>query len=159
MSYPPPAGYGPPSGYGGYAGPVQNQSNGLAVAALVVGIISLLCAWPLGIVAVGLGIAGLSRSKSLNGVGRGQAIAGMITGAIGVVVAIAVLLIFVVFADDVGDRIDDPSFLCGSDETSSQGYPCESQGSDDPNGGDDGVNSDPEDQICNVDRFSQDPDC
>lgn len=159
MSYPPQPGYGAPGGYpppGGYGGPVQNRSNGIATAALVCGILSIVCLWPLGVVAVPLGFVGLSKAKQLQGTGKGAAIAGIITGFIGIIISVAVLVL-VVFA---ADKVDDPDFLCGTDETSSQGYPCENQGGDDPTPDDgSGINSDPADQICNVDRFTQDPDC
>ncbi|HEV7720126.1 MAG TPA: DUF4190 domain-containing protein [Iamia sp.] len=157
MSYPPQPGYGAPGGYpppGGYA-PQPQPSNGLAVGALVTGLISLLCFPGLAVVAIPLAIAGMSRAKKLNGVGRGMAIGGLVSAIIGVLWGIAVLVL-VVFA---ADKIDDIDFRCGGDGTSPAGYPCENQGNDDPTPGDDSFNSDPADQICNVDRFIQDPDC
>lgn len=112
MSYPPPQpGYGapggfPPPGGGGFGGPVQ-QSNGLAVTALVLGIVSLACIYPLGIVAVIVGFLALRKAKDLGGAGRGQAIGGIVTGAIAFVVAIILLLVFVVFANEVDNNLDD----------------------------------------------------
>ncbi|MFI5828704.1 DUF4190 domain-containing protein [Streptomyces sp. NPDC051578] len=66
--------------------------NGLAVAALVTGIASLLLLWlwfvgiPLALVAIGLGVAALRRAR--NGAGRrGMAITGLVLGAVTVVLA------------------------------------------------------------------------
>lgn len=67
-------------------------TNGLAVAALVTGIASLLLLWlwfvgiPLALVAIGLGIAGLRRARSCAG-RRGMAITGLVLGAVTVVIA------------------------------------------------------------------------
>jgi hypothetical protein len=79
----------------------------MATVALVLGIISLVCAYPLGIVAVIIGFIALGKAKQMNGAGRGMAIGGIVTGAIAFLVAIALLLIFVVFADDVSNDLDD----------------------------------------------------
>ena len=124
----PQAGY--PTGF--TPGPVaQKESNGLAVAALVVGISSLvllfLCGLGAitGLAAVVLGVLGLSASKkSPTGAFRGQAIWGIVTGA--VAMAIGVVVIALVFV--VGSTADD-------------------------------VNSDPSDGFCDQSRFVQDPDC
>ncbi|MFD3700313.1 DUF4190 domain-containing protein [Streptomyces sp. NPDC058646] len=67
--------------------------NGLAVAALVTGIASLLLLWlwfvgiPLALVAIGLGIAALRRARSGAAGGRGMAITGITLGAVTVVIA------------------------------------------------------------------------
>ncbi len=88
-SYPPP---GAPS-----------QGNGLAVAGMVVGIVSIplfFLNWIdiiIGIVGLVLSIVGLNRSKRLGGTGRGMAIAGIVTSAVGIVAA-AIFLIAVVMA-------------------------------------------------------------
>lgn len=100
---PPPPGYGyqDPSyggfqqpGYGGY-GPT-GQNNGVATAGMVVGIVSIVgfcfLGGFLGLVALGLGIGGLNRSKT-TGTGRSQAIAGIVLGSIGVVIQILYLAI------------------------------------------------------------------
>ncbi|MEU9253750.1 DUF4190 domain-containing protein [Streptomyces sp. NPDC048270] len=66
--------------------------NGLAVAALVTGIASLLLLWlwfvglPLALVAIGLGIAALRRARGGAG-GRGMAVTGVALGAVTVVIA------------------------------------------------------------------------
>lgn len=168
MSYTPPGSPPPPppGGYGygqpaypnpGYGAPVVKQSNGVAVASLIIGILSLItvCLSPLGIVAVVLGFVGLGKAKKIGGAGKGMAIGGIVTGILALIVAV-LLAVLVVFA---ADKVDDPDVICGSDETSNQGYPCRNEGSEDPDPDADGINSDPADQVCNVDRFAEDPDC
>ena len=59
--------------------PAPAQSNGLATAALVTGILGFMCAVILPFVAIGLGIGGLNQSKR-TGVGRGMSIAGICLG-------------------------------------------------------------------------------
>lgn len=162
MSYPPPPGYGQQPGYGGgfpppspgFGGPVQ-QTNGLAIAALVLGILAILSCGATSIFAIPLGIAGLIRSKKLSGSGKGMAIGGLITGVIGAVIGV-LMLVFVVWA---ANEVDDYDFYCGSDGQTSSGVPCESQGSQTPAGGEDIINGDPSDNICNTDRYIYDPDC
>ncbi|MFF3215528.1 DUF4190 domain-containing protein [Streptomyces sp. NPDC002886] len=78
---------------GAYPGPAPAaRRNGLAVAALVTGIASLLLLWlwfvgiPLALVAIGLGIAALRKARGGAG-GRGMAISGLVLGAVTVVIA------------------------------------------------------------------------
>ncbi|HEU4676715.1 MAG TPA: DUF4190 domain-containing protein [Motilibacteraceae bacterium] len=71
------------------------QSNGLAVAALVCGIIGFFCGLT-AIAAIPLGIVGLRRSRELGGTGRGMAIAGLVLGC--VVVVLSVVFIAVLMA-------------------------------------------------------------
>jgi uncharacterized membrane protein YphA (DoxX/SURF4 family) len=79
-----------------YSTPGQPPSQGLAIGALVCGILSLIgcCAWPiagpLGIVAIVLGVVTLSKAKANpNAVGgKGMAKAGLITGILGLICAI-----------------------------------------------------------------------
>lgn len=121
-------GYGAP-GYQPYG--VQ-PSNGMATAALVLGIASIVLFWSfgfgvlLGILAVIFGVLGGNRAKELPGEPQaGRAKAGLITGIIGIVGGVA---FFIVIFAAVGDAIDD-------------------------------IDSDPSDGFCNPDRFLQDPDC
>jgi membrane-bound ClpP family serine protease len=86
---------------------VEQQSNAVAVAALVTGIIALLLAFlfaPLGallaIVAVILGIVGLARAARPGMGGRGQAIGGLVTGGIGLLVAILIIGGLIAFLQD-----------------------------------------------------------
>jgi hypothetical protein len=98
-------GYGYPQPYGQAPYPVapygvypQPTTNGLAVAALVTGILGFLCSVIVPFVAIGLGIAGLNQSKQ-SGVGRGMSIAGICLGA-GWLVLTAVWLVLVFSAEN-----------------------------------------------------------
>lgn len=118
---PPSGGYQPPSyqpgqpgqygqtGYGqpGYGAP--SQTNGLAIAALIVGILALLSFFTifggilLGLLAIVLGAMGVSKAKQINGSGRGLAIGGIVTGVIAGLLSL--LLIGGIFA--VGNAVRD----------------------------------------------------
>ncbi len=97
------AGYSYPIGYGQGYGP-QRKTNGLAIGALVTGIVSLpltLC-YGVGGILVGLvgailGHVARRQVKTHNENGGGMALAGIICGWIGVALGIAIL-IFLVFA-------------------------------------------------------------
>jgi hypothetical protein len=102
-------GYGAPQGYGGYSPPPP--SNGLAVAALVLGIVGLLggiipiLGWfasPFALAAVGFGIAGLSRAKTIQK-GRGLAVGGLVTGVLALVAITAWTAFFVVGTKQTAD--------------------------------------------------------
>jgi hypothetical protein len=129
---PPPGGFVPASSYGNAA--TGSGSNGLAVASLVIGIISLFGIFcfgigglVLGLVAVGLGIGGLRRANRAPGAPqKGVAIGGIVTGALGALVGLAFLVFIVV--------------LGNSEELNS-------------------IDSDPSDGVCDESRFWQDPDC
>lgn len=89
----PQAGYG----MGGYSEPPPPaKSNGLAIAALVLGIIGLVTCWvpflglALGVLAVIFGILGLRRRP----VGKGMSIAGIVLGALAVIGGILILVLF-----------------------------------------------------------------
>jgi hypothetical protein len=84
-------------------------SNGLAVAALVVGVISLLLAWiPVvnivsilgGIAALVLGVVALRRAKQGTGGGKGMAIGGTVLGGVSLVAAIVVNVVVGIAVDD-----------------------------------------------------------
>jgi uncharacterized membrane protein HdeD (DUF308 family) len=75
----------------------SGRRNGMGVAALVVGVVALVLAilvlfFPiaamLGIIAIILGIVGLSRASRGEADNRGQAMAGLITGLIALILAI-----------------------------------------------------------------------
>ncbi|GIG30190.1 DUF4190 domain-containing protein [Cellulomonas marina] len=83
---------------GGYGQPQPPRSNGMAIAALVLGILAILgCLIPLvnilsivlGIVAVILGVVAVRRSKLVGG--RGLGITGIVLGALAIVVSAVVL--------------------------------------------------------------------
>lgn len=102
----PPPGWGapPPSGQSdwgapGHGGPPQGGSNGLGIAALVVGLLAFFTSWLLiggvfGIVAIVLGILALGKVKRGEASNKGMAIAGIVLGAIGLLVTAAVIALF-----------------------------------------------------------------
>ena len=91
----------PPPPPGSYGAPVAGQTNGLAIAGMVVGIASVVLfflSWIATIIAIVgliLSLVGLNKAKQLGGLGRGMAIAGVITSSVGIVASIATLLIVV----------------------------------------------------------------
>jgi hypothetical protein len=100
-SYPPP-GYGQAQGYGqapGYGQQTMRYGGGMATAALVLGILALILCWTvfggivLGIIAVVLGIIAARRASRGEAPGRGRAIAGIVTGALGLVIAVALVAV------------------------------------------------------------------
>ncbi len=116
--YPPPAGYPQQPGYGGqqygspaYAPPPgyqpQRSSNGLAIAALILGILALLSCWTVvggivfGLVAIVLGLFGVRRSRTTNS-GSGMAIGGVILGVLGLLAAVALIVFGVSMFNKVG---------------------------------------------------------
>ncbi len=82
--------------------PPANPTNSLAIGSLVASILSLVLFVMCGIglllsfVGIGLGVTALNQIKQSGQAGRGPAIAGICTGALGVVVNGAVLLFFLV---------------------------------------------------------------
>jgi hypothetical protein len=68
------------------------QSNGVATAALVLGIVSLCIGWLAAVPAIVCGVLGLSRSK-VTGTGQGSAVAGLVLGGIGMVVPFVLMAI------------------------------------------------------------------
>ena len=89
--YPPP-GYPPP----GYGVPQAQPGNGMAIAALVTGIVSLALCWvpfvgPIcAILAVVFGGVGISKAGQTGGTGKGMAIAGLVLGIVFFLVGVAI---------------------------------------------------------------------
>ncbi|PPK93909.1 uncharacterized protein DUF4190 [Kineococcus xinjiangensis] len=94
---------GQPGQYGAqpaqYGGGSAAPKNGLGIAALVLGILGLLGAWVpliglvggfLGLLAVILGIIGRNRAKKGQATNGGMALVGIITGALALILSIAV---------------------------------------------------------------------
>ena len=91
----------PPPSYGapqfGMPRPPAGNRNGFGVAALVLGILSLVT-WFLfvgglfGVIAVVLGVIGRSRAKRGEADNGGMALAGIVTGALGVLLTILVIV-------------------------------------------------------------------
>jgi hypothetical protein len=77
----------------------------MAVAALVLGILSFFCFGPLvGVPAVVFGLLGLSKAKEV-GSGKGMSIAGIILGTIGSIAIVVGFIALVLAADDVTDDL------------------------------------------------------
>jgi hypothetical protein len=80
-----------------YDGQPPRPSTGMAVAAMVLGIVALalFCLWyvsiPCGIVAIVLGVVARRRVAEGTGGGRGMATAGLICGVISIVLALLIL--------------------------------------------------------------------
>ncbi|MEW2067552.1 DUF4190 domain-containing protein [Streptomyces sp. NPDC007346] len=112
---PPAQPYGGYPGYDAYGGQQPwgpQPSNGLGTAALVLGIISVVgfCMYGvniiLGILALIFGIIGLGRAKRGEATNRGMAIAGIITGSVGIVIG-SVILGFIIWAIASGEGYED----------------------------------------------------
>lgn len=90
--------YGAPAAAGPYDGgyATYDKPKGLAIAALVLGILSLVAFWMpilgalLGLVAIILGAVALSKVKKGTAGGRGLAIAGVVTGVLGLLANLVV---------------------------------------------------------------------
>ncbi|KAB1985230.1 DUF4190 domain-containing protein [Streptomyces triticiradicis] len=111
-----PYGYGPPPypgapahpGAPGYGWPLMQPvpSNGMGTAGLVLGIIAavLFVVWPLaivlGVLAVVFGLIGGAKARRGEATNSGQALAGVICGAVGLVLAVAVFVLVIVFVQD-----------------------------------------------------------
>ncbi|MEO6206861.1 MAG: DUF4190 domain-containing protein [Candidatus Limnocylindrales bacterium] len=102
----------PPAGPGLLAPP--RSTNGLATAALVLGIVGAVLglvpflfflAFVCGVLGIVFGFIGRSRSVE-SGVGRKSATAGLITGAVAVVLAIIGVVILVNVGEDAVDELD-----------------------------------------------------
>lgn len=119
---PPPGSWGAPPQQGapygappGYAPPGYYQqrapSNGLGIAALVLGIVGFFLSFVvigglLGIAAIGLGIAGLGRVRRREATNGGVAIGGIVTGGIAVLIAAVVLIVVIAFGDEFNSLTD-----------------------------------------------------
>lgn len=87
----------------------------------------------LGIIAIVLGVLGMKKANKLPGQPqRGLAIAGIVTGSLGVVASIAFIMVFFLLGSSVDTELENI---------------------------DGGINSDPSDGVCDESRFLQDPDC
>lgn len=103
--YPP-----PPPGYGG--APQQQKKNGMGIAALVLGILSLALAifggFPgviLGVLAIIFGAVGMSRAKKGRATNRGMAIAGLVLGVLGAIIGAVILFYAIRIAADCSDAV------------------------------------------------------
>ncbi|MHA5051708.1 DUF4190 domain-containing protein [Streptomyces sp. SD15] len=115
---PPQAGHpglpGYPGGVPGHGWPAMPlpPSNGVGTAALVLGIVAaaMFCLWPLaivaGILAVIFGVIGRRKARRGEATNPGHALAGIICGAVGIVLGVAFASLLFLVPDD--DGTDDP---------------------------------------------------
>lgn len=91
-----------PGGYGGWPGAQPMPNNGLGTGSLVTGIISVVgfCAWPvalvMGVLAIVFGSIGRARVRRGEATNGGQALAGIICGSVGLLLAVAFIVVIVV---------------------------------------------------------------
>ncbi|MDX3854387.1 DUF4190 domain-containing protein [Streptomyces sp. AK02-01A] len=121
----------PTAGYPGYGqtGWQETPSNGMGIAAMVLGIIAVavFCIWGLGVIlgvlALIFGIIGRRRARRGQATNGGMALAGIILGAIGAVISgafVAFLIWVVANGEELGTTDGDPfatSLVVGADRT------------------------------------------
>ena len=127
QGYPQAGGGHPDYPQGPYGGPPARPSNGLGIASLVLGILAILTFWTvfggviLGLIAVILGIIALRQVSKGIANNKGVSIAGVVTGAIGV---IAVVVTFAVgaslFFSSGGGNFVDCLKQAGQDQAQAQ---------------------------------------
>ena len=91
-------GYGQPAGYP-YAAPIVKKAPGLALAAMILGIVGVVTGFfvfgaLLGIAAIILGALSLKKVKEA-GAGKGFAITGIVTGAVAVLFSLCMLFVYI----------------------------------------------------------------
>jgi hypothetical protein len=116
---------GPPVPYSTPPGHASNaSSNGIAVAALVCGIVSVVIGWipvlfavgaVLAVLAIIFGLVGLRRART-TGRRKGHAITGLVTGSVGVLVAVGGLVFTIVLFRAI-DRYENPPASTSSIES------------------------------------------
>lgn len=78
----------------------------MAVAALVLGILTFVCLGPIaGVLAIIFGFIGLGKAKELGGNGRGMSIAGIVLGIVGSIVSVILLIFLIVAAGEAADDV------------------------------------------------------
>lgn len=101
--------------YGGSPYPAPTQTNGMAIASLVVSIVSItVCCGLTGIVGAILGHVARKQINERNESGGGMALAGIIVGWIGFAIALLVIafyaIIFILAANDPNCSPSDPDY-------------------------------------------------
>ena len=123
---PPPYGAPPPPPYGApyaapYGAPLPQPRNGMGVASLVLGIASILVVPFLlvpAVLAVVLGVLGRKRARRGEATNGGVALAGIITGAFGIVFFGAIVaLVVVLFTSQAGQDFLDCLDAAGNSST------------------------------------------
>ncbi|HET6877799.1 MAG TPA: DUF4190 domain-containing protein [Jatrophihabitans sp.] len=108
----------PPYPYGTSPYQTRSRSNGKAVAALVLGLLTIFLFWTsvfdalFAILAVVFGILALNEANRSGGTGKGMAIAGLVCAAVGAVLAIVVTTVLIHAVNQCGglNRSNQPGF-------------------------------------------------
>ncbi len=113
----------PPPAAPPYGAPGHHRSKGLALAALVVGVLALVTSWTivggvvLGIAAIVLGVLARGRVRKGTGDGKGLATAGIVLGVVSLLVAAAVAAtVGFVLTSDEGQQFRDCVESAGQDQ-------------------------------------------
>lgn len=119
-------GYGQGAPYGGYPpayGQERPKRNGLGIAALVLGILSIVLFFTviggivLGIAAIVLGFIGRGRAKRGEASNGGMAIAGILTGLIGILIPVGIAVAAALFFNSTtGRQLTDCLNRAGNDQ-------------------------------------------
>ncbi|WP_245873350.1 DUF4190 domain-containing protein, partial [Streptomyces phaeoluteigriseus] len=95
-------GYGGVPGYYGWAAPQPGPSNGMGMAAMVLGIVAAVgfCLWPVaiitGVLALIFGLIGRSKANRGEASNPGQALAGVICGTVGILLGTGLAVLIMV---------------------------------------------------------------
>lgn len=118
--------YGAPAyGQPGYADPNDGRPkrNGMGIAALVLGILALLTSWTIlggivfGLLAIVLGFLGRGLAKRGEATNGGMALAGLVTGLIGLLISVGLLVAGArVLSSDTGKQLTDCVSKAGNDQ-------------------------------------------
>lgn len=115
--------YDAPASYYGAQPEPRRRGSGMAIAALVLGILALLTCWTviggilLGVVAIVIGIIALRRVKRGEAEGRPMAIIGIVTGALGLALAVGLVALSISFFNsDTGSNLRDCLEKAGNDQ-------------------------------------------
>lgn len=106
-----------------------NDGNGVAIASFVVGMLAATMAFLVltspgailfGLIAIGMGIAGLSRANQHGGLHKGLAISGIVSGLLGVLVGGAIIIGLVNLGQEAAEQAQDPQVQQRLDELQQQ---------------------------------------
>ncbi|MVU79888.1 DUF4190 domain-containing protein [Nocardia sp. ET3-3] len=121
----PPGNYPPPGGQQYWT--ESPKGKGMAITAMVFGIIGLITCWTVfvgilaGLVGLILGVIAMVRARRGSSGGFGLALTGAITGALGLIIAIVIgVFAWVVFKDTGGTDLIDCVRKAGNDQTKVQ---------------------------------------
>lgn len=112
-SMPPPPAYGSGTGMPGQGAPMAAPKNGMGTAALVLGILAIVLCWSaiggiiLGALAIIFGIIGIRRVGQRIATNKGAAIAGLVTGIVGLIIAVIFTIAYGSILSIFGGSIND----------------------------------------------------